>query len=288
MAGPTVVLGISDTFAEIINYELVRGNVIWRFGVVLIIALAALVAGRIVQFVLNSYASRAAKRKSEGPQALLFKALANPAYVAIFAAGLYFCKLPLVFHDERGIRLAVSGAWTTLARVIGAIAVAYALYRLVDVIEYYLNRLVGKTETTLDDMLVPAVRKALRVTIAIVAVLLISGKIFWTDGQRPLVRGRGGGVARGGLPRGPTAPDVLVRPTRMERVSVHGLGRPATVNSTPAAPSGRDICTARSSIRSTSSFSASGFDESTPTDSINPARETVEFWFGKRKLITWP
>ena len=195
MAGPTVVLGISDTFAEIINYELVRGNVIWRFGVVLIIALAALVAGRIVQFVLNSYASRAAKRKGEGPQALLFKAVANPAYVAIFAAGLYFCKLPLVFHDERGIRLAVSGAWTTLARVIGAIAVAYALYRLVDVIEYYLNRLVGKTETTLDDMLVPAVRKALRVTIAIVAVLLISENILGTNVKSLLLSAGVGGIA---------------------------------------------------------------------------------------------
>jgi len=196
MAGPTMILGIGKSFAEIINYELIRGNAIWRFGVVLIIALAALVAGRIVQFAFNSYAARVAKKKGEKPLGLVFKAIANPAYVAIFAAGLYFCKLPLVFHDETGIRLAVSATWDTMARVIGAIAVAYALYRLVDVIEYYLNRLVGKTETTLDDMLVPAVRKAMRVTIAIVAALLISENILGPDRVRTLIATAGvGGIA---------------------------------------------------------------------------------------------
>ena len=56
MAGPTMILGMGESFAEIINYELIRGNVIWRFGVILIIILAAMVAGRIVQFLFNSYA----------------------------------------------------------------------------------------------------------------------------------------------------------------------------------------------------------------------------------------
>ncbi len=196
MAGPTMILGIGKSFAEIINYELIRGNAIWRFGVVLIIALAALVAGRIVQFAFNSYAARIAKKKGEKPLGLVFKAIANPAYVAVFAMGLFFCKLPLVFNDETGIRLAVSATWDTMARVIGAIAVAYALYRLVDVIEYYLNRLVGKTETTLDDMLVPAIRKAMRVTIAIVAALLISENILGPDRVRTLIATAGvGGIA---------------------------------------------------------------------------------------------
>ena len=196
MAGPaSVILGEGGTFGAIINYELIRGNAIWRFGVVLIIALAAMVAGRIVQFLFNRYASRAARKKGETPTALLLKALANPAYVAVFAAGLYFCKLPLVFGDETGIRLAVSTIWTTVARVLGAIAAAYALYRLVDVVEYYLNRLVGRTETTLDDMLVPAVRKALRVTIAIVAILLISENILGTNVKSLLLSAGVGGIA---------------------------------------------------------------------------------------------
>ena len=65
MTGPTMILGAGKSFAEIINYELIRGNAIWRFGVVLIIAFAALAAGRIVQFLFNSYSRRAAGKKGE-------------------------------------------------------------------------------------------------------------------------------------------------------------------------------------------------------------------------------
>jgi MscS family membrane protein len=80
--------------------------------------------------------------------------------------------------------------------VILAIAAAYGLYRLVDVIEYYLNRLVGKTETKLDDMLVPIVRKALRLTITIIAVLLISENILGGDKVKSLMLSAGvGGIA---------------------------------------------------------------------------------------------
>lgn len=195
MAGAAAVLGLSDKFAEIINYEVVRGNVIWRFGAVFAIALSALAAGRIVQFAFSGYAARISKKKGEKPLGLVFKAIANPTYVAVFAAGLFFCKLPLVFDDETGIRTVVSVTWTTIARVVGAVAVAYALYRLVDVIEYYLNRLVGRTETKLDDMLVPAIRKALRVTIAIIAILLISENILGTNVKSLLLSAGVGGIA---------------------------------------------------------------------------------------------
>jgi len=79
--------------------------------------------------------------------------------------------------------------------VAGAIAVAYALYRLVDVAEYYLNRIVHKTETTLDDMLVPVVRKSLRIAIAIVAGLFIAESIAG-DKVTSLIMGAGvGGIA---------------------------------------------------------------------------------------------
>jgi len=177
------------------NYEIIKGNAIWRVGLVLLIILATLAIGRIVQFIINNYALRLAQKRGESPLTLLFKSMANPIYVAIFAASIFFAKTPLFFNDETGIRTAISNGWTTIARVIGAIALAYALYRLVDIIEYYLNRLVGKTDTKLDDMLVPIVRKALRITIAIVAVLLISENILGTNVKSLLLSAGVGGIA---------------------------------------------------------------------------------------------
>jgi len=195
-ASVTAIIGLADWLPKTINYEIIKGNAIWRFGLVLLVVLVAMAAGRIVQFAINSYAKRLAKKKGEAPLTLLLKALANPVYVAVFAAGIFLAKIPLFFNDENGIRTAIGDGWTTIARVTLAIAVAYGLYRLVDVIEYYLNRLVGKTETKLDDMLVPIVRKALRITIAIIAILLISENILGADKVKSLLFSAGiGGIA---------------------------------------------------------------------------------------------
>lgn len=190
------ILAEARWWNEIIGYELVRGNNIWRFLLVLVVVIATMAAGRIVQFAITAYAGRLAKRKGERPFSLVLKALVWPLYVAIFAAGIFAAKIPLYFDDEDGIRLAISDGWTTIARVVAAIAVAYALYRLVDVIEYYLNHLVGKTETKLDDMLVPVVRKALRMTIAIIATLMIAEYVLGAGKVKSLLLGAGvGGIA---------------------------------------------------------------------------------------------
>jgi len=190
-----VAVGLADAISKLINYELIRGNPLWRFGLVLMIILVAMITGRIVQFALRRYAERIARKKGIGPLALLLKALVNPAYVAIFAAGILASKVPLYFSDVDGIRTTIQHGWAAIARVVCAVAVAYALYRLVDVVEYYLSRLVRKTETKLDDMLVPAVRKALRVTITIVAVLLISENILGANVKSLLLSAGVGGIA---------------------------------------------------------------------------------------------
>ncbi len=192
----TMILGLGDWWSKMINYELIRGNAIWRFGLVMLAVLVAMVAGRVIQFVISGYATRLAKKKGERPFSLLLKALVKPIYVAVFAGGLYVAKVPLYFNDDSGIHTSISGSWTTVARVVAAIAVAYALYRLVDVVEYYLNRLVGKTETKLDDMLVPVVRKALRMTITIIAVLMIAEYVLGAGKVKSLLLGAGvGGIA---------------------------------------------------------------------------------------------
>ncbi|MHC4104886.1 MAG: mechanosensitive ion channel family protein [Planctomycetota bacterium] len=191
-ASVITIIGSADGF---LRTEMIRGNEIWRFGLVLLVVVVTMVAGRIVQFAINRNAQRLSKKKGEGPLALLLKALANPVYVAIFAAGMFLAKVPLVFDDETGIRTVISNGWATIARVTAAVAVAYALYRLVDVIEYYLNRLVGKTETKLDDMIVPIVRKSLRITIAIIAILLIAENILGTNIKSLLLGAGVGGIA---------------------------------------------------------------------------------------------
>ena len=191
-----VLAAAGNSWLDIVNYEIIRGNAAWRFGTVLVIILVTLTAGRVVQYVINSYAARIEAKTGTNALVLLFRALAKPAYVAIFAVGFFLCKSSLYFNDDDGIRTSIATGWSTLTRVLAAVAVAYALYRLVDVVEHYLNKLVSKTETKLDDMLVPVVRKSLRITIAIVAALFISEAVLGEGQVKTLLLSAGvGGVA---------------------------------------------------------------------------------------------
>lgn len=192
----TKLLGLGDWWANSTTYEIIRGNAIWRFALVLLVVLAAMAAGRTVQYGIETYARRREKKRGISIVTLLLKCLSKPFYVAIFAVGLFACKLPLYFNDDDGIRIAIETGWIKIAKSVGAIALAYGLFRLVDVIEYYLDRWASKTETKLDDMLVPVIRKSMRITIAIIATLFIAETILGAGQIKTILLSAGvGGIA---------------------------------------------------------------------------------------------
>ncbi|MGD8501227.1 MAG: mechanosensitive ion channel family protein [Phycisphaerales bacterium] len=201
MTAAVAVIGLADRWVEIIDYEIIKGNAIWRFALVLLVVLATMVAGRIVQFALISRAGRREEKSGVTVLTILLRSLAKPMSVAIFGLGLYACKLCLVFEDTtatpviEGISSTIEKGWTRIAQTVVAVAVAYWLFRLVDIIEYYLRRWTSRTETMLDDMLVPVVRKALRITIAIVAAIFIIDNILEQNVQSILLGAGVGGIA---------------------------------------------------------------------------------------------
>ncbi len=197
----TGILAENSWWSNTINYQLIQGNEIWRFAILLLVVLAAMAAGRIVQYAINSYALRKEKKRGTTVLTLFLKCLSKPVSVAIFAVGLYICKLCLVFEDKtaipavEGISSTIEKGWARIAQTVAAIAVTYAFYRLVDIVEYYLKRWTSKTKTKLDDMLVPVVRKSLRVTIAIVAAIYIIDNILEQDVGSILLGAGVGGIA---------------------------------------------------------------------------------------------
>ncbi len=191
----TTIVAESEAWNNFLNISVVKGNPLWRFALVLLIVIGAMALGRIVQYLFRNYATRSESKKGATPLSLIFGAISKPIYVGIFAAGVFLAKAPLLFDDTKGIPITIDDAWSKIARAVAAIAFAYGLYKLVDVVEYYLNRLVSKTQTKLDDMLVPIVRKALRVTIAIVAVLIISESVLGANIKSILLSAGVGGIA---------------------------------------------------------------------------------------------
>lgn len=192
---------LASTVTKIINYEIIKGNAIWRFALVLLIILAAMAIGRIVRYAIDLYARQRKEKKGVSFLTLFLECITKPMSVAIFALGFYLCKLCLVFEDTaatpvvEGISSTAEAAWTKIAQAVIAIAVAYGLYRMVDIAEYYLQHWTSKTKTKLDDMLVPVVRKSLRITIAIVSAIYIIDNILEQDIQSILLGAGVGGVA---------------------------------------------------------------------------------------------
>jgi len=188
------LLAESDWFSKTVNYEIIKGNEIWRFLLVLLVILIAMVIGRIAQFFINSRAGQIRQKHGSTVLSIFLTAIAKPVSVGFFAVGFALCRTFLRFGPDT-ITPAIAVYWTKAAEAVGAIAFTYALYRLVDVIEHYLLRLTSRTKTKLDDMLVPVVRKALRVTITVIAVLWIADGILDANIRAIILSAGVGGIA---------------------------------------------------------------------------------------------
>ena len=156
---------------NIFGYQLV-GNEVWRIGVVFCILLAAFVAGKIVSHIMTQGARKLEQAGEAVTLAkLVLRCASGPVTLLIVTGGFNISFLFLEMTEQ------VRSAADTLVQLMISVSIAYFLYRLVDVAEYYLSRYAEKTESTLDDMLVPLIRKTIRVVIVVIVGLYIAESV---------------------------------------------------------------------------------------------------------------
>jgi len=187
----------ADSLAKWLNIDFGQ-NETWRFGLLLLVILATMIIGRIVRFILNQSARKLAQKEQTKLLGLFLRSLAGPSAMAIFAGGIYLSRLCLKFavppRDE-GFSVQVFVLWGRVCQAIVALGVAYLLYRMVDIIEHYLKRWTSKTRSNLDDMLVPVIRKSLRIFIVVLAGLFVADNILGMDIGTFLAAAGVGGLA---------------------------------------------------------------------------------------------
>ncbi|NIP23227.1 MAG: mechanosensitive ion channel [Phycisphaerae bacterium] len=198
-ASALTIIASGAWWQRTIGYK-IMGNEIWRFLLILAVVMVAMAAGKIIQFAINTFTTRRNKKRGITVLTLFLRCLTKPISVALLALGLFVCKAFLIFDDKEAISkeaisFEVGVYWTKITQALAALALAYALFRLVDVIEHYLQRWIGMTKTKLDDMLVPVIRKSLRATIAIIAALWIADGILDAEIRAILVSAGVGGIA---------------------------------------------------------------------------------------------
>ena len=99
-----VLTAAGNNWLDVVNYEIIRGNALWRFALVLVGILMTMAAGHITLFIINKYVTGREQKLGATVITLFLKALAKPIYVGVFAFGLNFCKVFLYFDADKGIK----------------------------------------------------------------------------------------------------------------------------------------------------------------------------------------
>ena len=192
-----IIANPTGTLHKLVNYEF-HGNELWRFGLLLLVIIAILIVGRIVRYIINRTATRLEQKEGIQLLELFLRCLSRPAAVGVFAAGVYLARFCVKFADQAdpyGFSTQTRDLWAQIGKAVAVLAVAYLVYRLVDIVEYYLKRWTNRTDTTLDDMLVPVIRKSLRIFITAVTVLYVADNILDQDIGTILAAAGIGGLA---------------------------------------------------------------------------------------------
>jgi MscS family membrane protein len=159
---------------DLLHYEM-AGQEAWRIIVFFGVVLLSLIVGRLARHFME----RAARHSIVANKASLSKlltSLSRPVVLLAFAIGVWLA-LPFLQLSENTQDMA-----GTAVRVLCVVAVGYAIYRLVDVLDYYLAEFAKRTESKVDDMLVPLVGKSIRITV----VVLILAQVVQSLSDKPL------------------------------------------------------------------------------------------------------
>lgn len=150
------------------RYE-VLGVAVWQFAAAFLFVLLGFVLKKVTSHVFATKIIPLLKKTPYDFDHLFATAASSPCAMLLLLLGLYgaFAVLPL--HTTPNVATFVFGAM----KVLVAADILWFLFRLVDVSDQYLVKLAGKTESTLDDELVPVIRKALKVTIGVIGFVWV-------------------------------------------------------------------------------------------------------------------
>ncbi|NLB66305.1 MAG: mechanosensitive ion channel family protein [Lentisphaerae bacterium] len=145
----------------------IMGNELWRVLVLLAGVLGGLMIGRAARYFFERASAFQAGREKHVRGAMLH-ALGKAAVPVLFIWGLILGLNTLVLAER-------FAAWVASGLdVLGILAVGYILYALIDVVDAALLGWAGRSDSKLNDMLVPMVSKSLRVTLVVLVLAQVA------------------------------------------------------------------------------------------------------------------
>ncbi|MBU0678323.1 MAG: mechanosensitive ion channel family protein [Verrucomicrobia bacterium] len=145
----------------------VGANEWWRILTLFGSILAGLAVGQTVKYFLSAAAKRLDSERKP-IVASTCRAIGRSSLLVGFGIGLRQGVKVLVLGEG------VAGLADDVTQIVVCAAVGFVVYCLVDVVNVWLTRLASRTASKLDDMLVPMVRKSLKVTVVVLVLVQIA------------------------------------------------------------------------------------------------------------------
>jgi MscS family membrane protein len=197
---------IATTWLSVFTEWRFLNNALWQWLALLGVILAAMIACKVVSLVLLHWSRRLESRPDSFIVTNMFvKSFLGPTLLFALAVGLYVTSFFITFAPPAdGKAWGAEQHWTRVCAALAVIAAAWVLFRLVSVVEHLLRRMTRRTEASLDNQLVPLVRKTLRAFVVIVAAVFIAQTVYEWDIGAVLA-----GLGIGGLAFALAAKDML-------------------------------------------------------------------------------
>jgi len=175
-------------FEDIFN-KTFYGNTISDWAISLIIIVGAIVVGKVAYWFLSKILKKITQKSKTKLDDILIDMMEEPLVVVVVLMGIWYGLQRLTFSE--GLDQFVANSMQ--AAVI--LTVTWMIVRLLDaLIEQYIVPLTAQTDTDLDDMILPVLRKASRAIIWILGIIVALNNAGIQIG--PLIAGLGiGGLA---------------------------------------------------------------------------------------------
>lgn len=138
----------------------------WQYLALLAVLLFAMVARKIIAFVIANRIARMADRLGQAWASHTIAAFASPG-ATILMAGMLRIAYPTM-----GLPVHAAHAMAIVARVLVVVSIVWTSYRMVDVLAARMAKRAEQTDSKLDDQLVPLVQRMLKI------VVVAAGGVF--------------------------------------------------------------------------------------------------------------
>ena len=143
------------------------GLELWQYAAIFIWILAGLVLMKIFDFILYKYIKRLTEKTKTTWDDRLFEHVHKPlGYIFLFI--FYWLT-----YSNLMLSVTVNHFLSIALEVATSVGFVWLFFNLSNVISDYLSSLTAKTESKLDDQLVPLIRKSLKIFIVIIGVIFV-------------------------------------------------------------------------------------------------------------------